>query len=193
MGKIIPLTQEMNQIYNSIKLNDGYEIVSHLFLEGLACYGIKSYKAVAIMCRASIESLVFLCIYYSIIESYEENKKNVILQSNGFDLPNFVFKNKNGFDKQLDVLIKLGFIDNEFKKEIITLREFGNFAAHLAQRSNKQISEKTQEFSKIYPNGIPVELYEDTIDISQPKAKEIIEKTAKVINYISEKESKILK
>mgnify|MGYP000667840764 CR=1 FL=1 len=129
--------KDIEEIWNKLISTRGFEetyslfgSAIDLFREALSCYQNGAYMAAALMCRACIETAVYLLISRKI----EWQKDLEIVQD--------VEVNYNSIrDEWKCILCKAkmhGYIDDELEQRIGEVREFGNFVAHYGQRYDKE-------------------------------------------------------
>jgi hypothetical protein len=108
-----------------------------LFREALSCYQNGAYMATVLMCRACIETSIYLLTSREI--RWREDLKMVQEVKVDYDLIRAEWK---------CILCRAksdGYINDELEQELRDIRESGNFAAHYGQRFDKEIVRKIED------------------------------------------------
>ena len=108
-----------------------------LFREALCCYQNGAYMATAIMCRACVETAIYLLSTREI--KWCDDLKMV--QEAKVDLSLIQVEWK----RILREAKTAGYVDDEIELELKRIREAGNFAAHYGQRFDKEIKNMQAE------------------------------------------------
>jgi hypothetical protein len=109
-----------------------------LFREALSCYQNGAYMATVLMCRACIETSIYLLTTRRRIK-WREDLEMVQEVKVDYDLIRAEWK---------CILCRAksdGYINDEIERELREIREFGNFVAHYGQRFDKEIVRKIED------------------------------------------------
>lgn len=177
--------KEAKSIVNKLKIEDfplgRFKHAIDLFREALSCYENGDYMASTIMCRTSIESMLFLCIVE--IEKSADGK-NFELKLDNMKRDKYgAIKNYN-YSDNLWKAESRGYLDGNVRKWLSTtldkndkdvglIRYSGDFVAHYSEKLIKDLKLRKKSI-------VPVNLWVDS-----ESARDIIEKTCITLKSIN--------
>ena len=140
---------EMREVNIFVHLNDLYNHYGekenpfdHLSLklvnEAIKCYTEQLYNAVVILCRSVIDSSICLACVWTRSKSDKETYKPRVPKP--FDIGDEV-----SWKRLKEKSIELGYLQKATLDEIEKVRDWGNFAAHIAERQLKEMREWSKE------------------------------------------------
>lgn len=106
--------------------------IMSLLGQAVLCHKVKAYVAASIMCRSTLEAMLFFLIFYRPKEKFFEFDLRLWKNVNGKDS-----KHRHGLKGLIKWVHKNGIIDSKQREKANKIKEMGDFSAHLAERIGK--------------------------------------------------------
>jgi hypothetical protein len=136
--------RDLEAVWSFLTSTNGYRetypllsLAVDLFREAMCCYQNGAYMATALMCRACVETAIYLLTSRDITKWFEDGvvgEMEVDLSLVRAEWKCVICKAKI-----------LGYIESELERQVNEVREAGNFVAHYGQRYDREVEKAIKE------------------------------------------------